>query len=391
MYKTTQDLILPTTITGSLPRPDWYTENLGARPFRDALADARYREQYTDAVGTYIRDQERAGLDIVTDGDARFDTDVGGMSWLQYPARRFKGLAGGDYYKARKGYGGATKGDIIYEVMESRVMPRCVGKIERGPLQYTALWRVAQGMTSRPVKFGTATPELVGTSIGNDYYGSQEELLRDISSAMNEELGELARAGCPVIQLEEPNIHLISIQRGGGGSLSVEFFVEVFNNTVRGLRDLTEIWCHTCWGNPAQQRLFATNQSYKDALPRLNELDVDVLTFECCTSDGMDLAEIGKAITNKKVAIGVVNHRDLQVERPEQVADLIRRALEHVPLERLVISSDCGFGREGMSRRIAFYKMVSIVRGVNIVRKELGLPESPCLAADSRYALAEEV
>jgi 5-methyltetrahydropteroyltriglutamate--homocysteine methyltransferase len=391
MYKTTQDLILPTTITGSLPRPDWYTENLGARPFRDALADARYREQYTDAVGTYIRDQERAGLDIVTDGDARFDSDVGGMSWLQYPARRFAGLAGGDYYKARKGYGGAAKGDIIFEVMESRVMPRCVDKIERGPLQYTALWRVAQGMTSRPVKFGTATPELVGTSIGNDYYGSQEELLQDISSAMNEELAELARAGCAVIQLEEPNIHLISIQRGGGGPTNVEFFVDVFNNTVRGLRELTEVWCHTCWGNPAQQRLFATNQSYKDALPSLNELDVDVLTFECCTSDGMDLAEIGKAITDKKVAIGVVNHRDLQVERPEQVADLIRRALEHIPLERLVISSDCGFGREGMSRRIAFYKMVSIVRGTNIVRKELGLPESPCLAADDRYALAEEI
>ena len=73
MVRATKDLTLPTTITGSLPRPEWYTENLGARPFRDALADARYREQYTDAVGTYIRDQERAGLDIVTDGDARFD------------------------------------------------------------------------------------------------------------------------------------------------------------------------------------------------------------------------------------------------------------------------------------------------------------------------------
>ena len=72
------------------------------------------------------------------------------------------------------------------------------------------------------------------------------------------------------------------------------------------------------------------------------------------------------------------------------MADLIRRALKHIPVERLVISSDCGFGREGMSRRIAFYKMVSIVRGTNIVRKELGLPEAPCLAADSRYSLAEE-
>jgi 5-methyltetrahydropteroyltriglutamate--homocysteine methyltransferase len=391
MIKATKDLLLPATITGSLPRPAWYTENLATRPFRDAIADARFREQYTDAVGTNLRDQERAGLDIVTDGDARFDTDVGGMSWFQYPARRFKGLAGGDYQRVRKGYGGTAKGDIIFEVMESRVMPRCVGRIERGPLQYTSLWKVAQGMTVRPVKFGTITPELIGTSVGNDYYSDQESLIRDLGAAMRDELLELAGAGCAIIQMEEPNIHLVGIQRGGGTQLGVDFFVEIFNHTVKGLRDLTEVWAHTCWGNPAQQRLFATNQSYLDALPYLNQLDVDVLTFECATSGGMDLESIGRLITNKKIAIGVVDHRNRQVERPEQVADLIRRALKHIPAERLIVSSDCGFGREGMSRRIAFYKMVSIVRGANIIRRELGLPEAQCLAADPRYALAEEI
>ena len=124
----------------------------------------------TDAVGAHLKDQERAGLDIVTDGDARLDADVGGMSWFQYPARRFKGVAGGDYYKTRKGYGGTAKGDILFEVMESRVMPRCVDKISRGPLHYAATWKLAQGLTTRPVKFGTITPELIGTSIGNDHY-----------------------------------------------------------------------------------------------------------------------------------------------------------------------------------------------------------------------------
>jgi 5-methyltetrahydropteroyltriglutamate--homocysteine methyltransferase len=391
MLKASAGKVLPTTIIGSLPRPSWYKENLGTRSFLDAMVDIDFRDQYVDALTVYIHQQELAGLDIVTDGDARFDTDVGGMSWFQYPSRRFKGLAGGDYHRVRKGYGGTAKGDIIFEVMESRVMPRCVGRIERGPLQYTSLWKVAQGMTARPIKFGTITPELIGTSVGNDHYASQEELVRDISAAMREELLELAAAGCQIIQMEEPNIHLVGIQRGGGGQLPVEFFVDIFNNTVRGLRELTEVWCHTCWGNPAQQRLFATNQSYKDALPHLNKLDVDLLTFECCTNDGMDLEIIGKAITDKKIAIGVVDHRNLQVERPEQVADLIRRALKHIPADRLVLSSDCGFGREGMSRRIAFFKMVSIVRGANIVRRELGLPEATCLAADSRYALAEEI
>jgi 5-methyltetrahydropteroyltriglutamate--homocysteine methyltransferase len=392
MFTATAKLILPTTITGSLPRPSWYTENIGPRAFREAISDARFREQYTDAVGAHLKDQERAGLDIVTDGDARLDADVGGMSWFQYPARRFNGVSGSDYYKTRKGYGGAGKGDIIFEVMESRVMPRCVGTISRGPLHYTATWKLTQGLTTRPVKFGTITPELIGTSIGNDHYAKKEDLLHDISAAMREELLDVARAGCSVIQMEEPNIHLIGVQRGGtGGALPVEFFIKIFNNTVSGLRDLTEVWCHTCWGNPAQQRLFATNQSYKDALPHLNQLDVDVLTFECATSDGMDLELIGRHITDKKIAIGVVDHRNLQVERPEQVAALIRKALKYIPAERLILSSDCGFGREGMSRRIAFFKMVSIVRGTNIVRKELGLPEARCLAADPQYAIADEI
>jgi 5-methyltetrahydropteroyltriglutamate--homocysteine methyltransferase len=77
----------------------------------------------------------------------------------------------------------------------------------------------------------------------------------------------------------------------------------------------------------------------------------------------------------------------LQVETPDQVAAQIRAALKHVPPERLVISTDCGMGREGMSRRHAFYKMVSLVLGTNMVRKELGFPEARCLAADERYSL----
>src|SRR4029078_12406496 len=165
--------------------------------------------------------------------------------------------------------------------------------------------------------------------------------------AMRDELLEVAHAGCAVIQMEEPNIHLIGVQRGGtGGALPGGFFVKIFNTTVRGLRDLAEVWCHTCWGNPAQQRLFATHQSHKDALPHLNQLDVDVLTFECATSEGMDLELIGRHITDKKIAIGVVDHRALQGERPEQVAAMIRKALKYIPAERLVLSSDCGFGRE---------------------------------------------
>jgi 5-methyltetrahydropteroyltriglutamate--homocysteine methyltransferase len=101
----------------------------------------------------------------------------------------------------------------------------------------------------------------------------------------------------------------------------------------------------------------------------------------------MDLEAIGKQITHMKVGIGVIDHHTLQVESPSEVADLTRLALKSIPPERLMLTSDCGMGREGMSRRHAFYKMASLVQGANIVRKELGLPEVPSLAADPRYSL----
>ena len=91
MFRATKDIKLPTTITGSLPRPSWYTENLGTRHFLEAMVSRRFREQYEDAVTCYLRDQEIAGLDIVTDGDAHFDDDVGGQSWTAYPPNHMSG------------------------------------------------------------------------------------------------------------------------------------------------------------------------------------------------------------------------------------------------------------------------------------------------------------
>ena len=129
------------------------------------------------------------------------------------------------------------------------------------------------------------------------------------------------------------------------------FMLTVFNNTVKGLRAKTEVWCHTCWGNPSQQRMFGSVQSYKPALELLNQVDADVITFEMKSSNAMDLEDVGKAITGMKVCIGAIDHHTLQVETPGEVAALIRQALQVIPAERLVVSSDCGMGREGMSRR----------------------------------------
>jgi 5-methyltetrahydropteroyltriglutamate--homocysteine methyltransferase len=388
MFKASANVMLPTSIIGSLPRPSWYTAVLGNKSFLEAMVNSRYREQYEDAVSCFVRAQEVAGLDIVTDGDAHYDEEVGGMSWQSYPLTHMAGFAT-EAEPAVYNVGAVAypRGHILHDFLEARVFPRITGPIGRGNLQYTAMWKTAQRITKRPVKFGTILPELLAASVADDHYKDPIERTWAFSNAINQELNELADAGCPVIQMEEPQIHMVPVRGKAFGKLDVDDLVKIFNNTVKGLRDKTEVWCHTCWGNPSQQRIFVDVQSYQPTLAALNKVDADALTFETCSSGTGDLKAIGEVIKEKKIVIGVIDHHTLQIERPDDVAALIREALRHIPPERLIISSDCGMGREGMGRRHAAYKMVSMVLGTNIVRKELGLPQAECLAADARYSL----
>jgi 5-methyltetrahydropteroyltriglutamate--homocysteine methyltransferase len=387
MTKTTDTIVLPTTITGSLPRPAWYTENLGRRAFRDAIADARFREQYTDAVGTFIRDQERAGLDIVTDGDARFDSDVGGMSWFQYPARRLQGLGGGDYARTKKGYGGTRKGDIIFEVMESRVMPRASGKIGRGTALHVSL-------ESRAGADGQAR-EVRNDRAGLDRHVHWQRLLS--------ETGRLAVCARRRDARGSTNWRALAARSSrwrSRTSTSPAFSGAedrcssgVLRRHVQPRREgpprQDEVWCHTCWESGAAAAV-CDESVVREALPLLDKLDVDVMTFETCANDGLDLEAIGKTITGKKGSRSSSITATCRSRRPIRWQRSFARPSMDSQGAAGRVTSDCGFGREGMSRRIAFYKMVAIVRGTNIVRKELGLPEAICLAADPRYALADE-
>jgi 5-methyltetrahydropteroyltriglutamate--homocysteine methyltransferase len=152
---------------------------------------------------------------------------------------------------------------------------------------------------------------------------------------------------------------------------------------VQGLDDV-EIWIHTCWGNPNMQRVME-DTSYKASFDLyLNEMRGDVWTIE--TKDRnfkeIDLFGAYKGKLPKKICVGAVSHRSLQADRPEDVADAIRIALKHIAPEQLIVSSDCGFGRQGCNREIAFYKATAIAQGCNIVRKELGVEPRYVPAAD---------
>ena len=390
MFRATEGQVLPSSIIGSLPRPAWYRDNMGRRTFREAMLDSQFREEYIDVASAFLRDQETAGIQICTDGDCRFNTEVAGYSWFSYPLYHMSGIdmsQAANLPPAKRG-AGSPRGRILHEGMEARLMPDCVGPIGRGNLQYTAVWKTAQRLTEGPVKFGTITAERIALTLRDTYYKDQRALMFAVADALNEELHELADAGCPAIQIEEPQIHLLTARGIVDPVMNVETMVELFNRTVKGLRAKTEVWCHSCWGNPSQQRMFATVQTFKPVLGAFDQLDADVLAFETCSSGFNDLAEMGQAFQRQKIAVGVIDHHTLQVETPEEVATNVRNALKHIPAERLIICTDCGMGREGMSRKHAFFKMVAMTLGTNIVRHELGLPEMRCLAADPRYSMA---
>jgi len=347
-----------------------------------------FREQYLDAVAAVICDQTRAGLDVITDGEMRFDLDVGGRSWFGYLFDRMGGLepsAGDRPREIGSARARAAKpGDILAEFVQTLRPPQIVAAVRPGNLQYETVWKVAQGLTAKPVKFGSCCGQLVERQSKNLFYKDRTEAVFAFSDALNEEYHRLADAGCQVIQIEEPCLH------GSGGvaqEIPFQVYVEAFNREVKGLRAKTEVWCHTCWGNPFAQRL-SNRPSYAPTAHLLAQLDVDVMTIEAADNNGADIASVAKVLDqDKKLCIGVVSHRSLQVESPDDVAALIRMALKHIPPERLVLSSDCGFGRQGMTRTHAYYKMIAMTRGANLVRRELGLPAANIPAASDQLAL----
>lgn len=387
MFTVTSDKILPCTITGSWPRPRWFDMSMWGRPIDTCMMDTRFREKFQDALAVVLSDQERAGLDILTHGDLHCDDDMAGRSWHHYPLQRWAGFEG-DYLQSeetRSPWLRYPPGTLLNEIYTGWRWPRVVDKVEHRPLDYAKIWRLAQAKTSRPVKFGTCCSQVMGLflDIHTKKYKDNREVIWDMAVAMNKELLALRDAGCKCIQIEEPTLHFWS-NTFGRNHENVKFMVEAYNREVQGLDDI-EIWIHTCWGNPNMQRVIE-NDSYRESFELyLESCRGDVWTIE--TKDRnfreIELFAPFKGKLKKKLCIGVVSHRTLQVEQPEGVASSIRQALKHVAPEQLIISSDCGFGRQGCNRDIAFFKSASIAQGTNIVRRELGLPETNIRAADA--------
>ena len=200
------------------------------------MMNLRYREQYEDAVSVYLRAQETAGLDIVTDGDAHYDEQIGGMSWQSYPLTHMAGFSKeADAAASTRWAPSRIRAATSCTTISKRGY--CRGSSARSApaiCNTRAMWKAAQRLTKRPVKFGTILPELLAASVADDYYKDPVERVWAFSDALNQELIELADAGCPVIQMEEPQIHMVPVRGKTFGKLGVTNWSKSSTTPSRG-------------------------------------------------------------------------------------------------------------------------------------------------------------
>jgi 5-methyltetrahydropteroyltriglutamate--homocysteine methyltransferase len=190
---------------------------------------------------------------------------VGGKSWFFYPIERLGGIAG--HRDTSRGWmqrHHLRPGHILWEVQEAHQPAVVKERLTRGALEFPALWQVAQRLTDWPVKFGTICAPALASMLCNEHYRDGKALIFDLCDIFNAELRELAAAGCPLIQVEEPPHHGRTT-RSDCTDADLEFFTEAFNRQLVGVD--AEIWVHTCWGNPNQQRVYWEPPSYERALP----------------------------------------------------------------------------------------------------------------------------
>src|SRR5262249_38741932 len=195
----------------------------------EAMAASAYREQLLDAVAVVISDQERAGLDILTNGDYHLDDDFGGRSWFFYPVERVGGLSEEASEMADPRYSGEP-GTYFQQMMTPGRSRGVVGRIKADkPFEYAKIWRIAQGKTDRPVKFGTISGQTIVSVLANRGQFEEADLIWDFSQLMNAELRDLAAAGCRVIQLEDPLPHIVTSVNPDVDPKWIDFLVGAYN------------------------------------------------------------------------------------------------------------------------------------------------------------------
>ncbi len=336
--------LLPTSVIGSYAWPSWFITAVEAIR-RGDYGPADIQETLDDAVDMALRDQEDAGVDIVTDGEMRrlgfFTADFyGRLTGLRaLPPPRRLGPAGHDQRER-------------YEAVEPLRAPEGLGLVKE--------FRYVRRRTNRLIKVPCPGPyTLAGRIVPGSVYRDRMDIAYAFAEIINAELKRLVEAGAEFIQLDEPSYAVHPDDPHA--------FVRLFNATVEGVE--ARIGLHLCFGNYVGRPV--ARRTYRPLFPHILEVRADELALEFANRElaelelGVQVAEAGKTL-----AAGLVDVKNYYIETPEDVAERIRAALRHVPPERLTVVPDCGFSQT--ARWAARAKLKAMVAGARLVRRELG-------------------
>ena len=339
--------LLPTSLVGSYPQPDWLIDRkaLAARfpprtptPSLWRVAPEFLQEAQDDAALIAIRDQERAGLDIVTDGEVRRES---------YSVR---------FANALEGIDTSNPGQALDRSGHPVSAPRVTGKISRKrPVEVEAL-KFLKANTSKPVKITVPGPFTMQQQAQNDFYEDDKALALAYADVVREEIEDLFKAGADVVQIDEPYMQARAEKARSYG-------LEALNRALDGVKGETAV--HICFGYAA---LIHERPAGYNFLPEFAGCHVHQISIETAQSN-LDTS-ILETLRGKTIILGVLDLSTHEVETPELVAQRIRKGLEHVDADKVVVAPDCGL--KYLPRPVAYGKMKAMVDGAAIVRKELG-------------------
>ena len=339
--------ILPTTVVGSYPQPDWLVDRqmLSKSVPRVRMNIWRIPEPFLeqaqdDATILAIRDMERAGIDVITDGEARRES---------YSNR---------FATALEGVDSEVAGLVIARTGNARTpVPRVVGRIRRVRAVEVRDMEFLRRNTDRMTKITLPGPFTMSQQAKNEFYKDADEMVMDYAAAVNAECHDLVKAGADVIQLDEPWLR-------NDPDAAKRIAVKAINRALEGIKVPTVV--HLCFGYAAVVPGSTKPVGYS-FLPELVDSVAEQISIEAAQPK-LDLG-ILKELAPKKIMLGVLDLGDKTAETPETVASRIRAALKFVPADKLVPAPDCGM--KYMSRELAFAKLKALVDGAAIVRSEL--------------------
>ncbi len=343
------DELIPTTVVGSYPQPDWLVDREQLRSRLPPRVRAReiwrvpepFLEQaQDDATLLAIRDMERAGVDIISDGEMRRES---------YSNR---------FATALDGFDVDHPGSALDRTGHSNPVPRVVGPVRRArPVEVRDLEFLRRN-TDRRIKITVPGPFTVTQQAQNDYYPDERTLALAVAAAINEEIKDLFAAGADIVQIDEPYLQ-------ARPEAARAYGVEVINRALDGVAGTTAL--HMCFRYAA---IVHDRPGQYAFLPELSACTVRQISIEAAQPN-LDLSAL-RALPDKTIILGVLNLGDERVETPQVVADRIRAALQYVAPERLIVAPDCGM--KYLPRDVAFAKLQSMVEGARIVRGELEEP-----------------